>query len=185
MRAHGREGTNMGKRFAILIGVAAAGVMAVGAQTATSTTGPVEGKTGTTENNGDAWFDLVPPHLKLSGDKTQNPQQDRICDRDYCDVIVKMRCRHQACTTRARGRLTNVRNDRLSPDGPIVIRPGKTIRGTGPELARKAQRRQVRKALRKGKNVKAKVTVRAKDAAGNVATAKRTITLVQEEGRHG
>ena len=41
------------------------------------------------------------------------------------------------------------------------------------------QRRQVRKALAEGKNVKAKVTVRAKDAAGNVAIAKRTIKIVK------
>ena len=41
------------------------------------------------------------------------------------------------------------------------------------------QRKQVRKALAEGKKVKAKVTVRAKDAAGNVATAKRTIRLVK------
>ena len=33
MRAHGRK-DNMGNRFAIVIGVAAAGVMALGAQTA-------------------------------------------------------------------------------------------------------------------------------------------------------
>jgi hypothetical protein len=35
MRAHGREG-RMGKRFALVIGVAAAGVMALGAQTASA-----------------------------------------------------------------------------------------------------------------------------------------------------
>ena len=35
MRAHGNEG-RLGKRFAIVIGVAAAGVMALGAQTATA-----------------------------------------------------------------------------------------------------------------------------------------------------
>jgi hypothetical protein len=49
----------------------------------------------------------------------------------------------------------------------------------GPELAKEAQRREVRKALANGENVKAKVTVKATDAAGNVATAKRTITLVK------
>jgi hypothetical protein len=38
-------------------------------------------------------------------------------------------------------------------------------------------REKARKAIDKGKNVQAKVTVRATDAAGNVATAKRTITL--------
>jgi hypothetical protein len=37
----------------------------------------------------------------------------------------------------------------------------------------------VRKTLDNGKNVQAKVTVRATDAAGNVATAKRTIKLVK------
>lgn len=40
-------------------------------------------------------------------------------------------------------------------------------------------RKQALKALDNGKKVRAKVTVRAKDAAGNVATAKRTITLVK------
>ena len=51
----------MGKRFAILIGVAATGVMALGAQTASSTTGdPV---------------DSTPPDLQLSGPKKQSPQK--------------------------------------------------------------------------------------------------------------
>jgi hypothetical protein len=156
----------MGKRFAILIGVAAIGVMALGAQRATSTTGRV---------------DSVPPHLRLSGDKTQNPQEDRFCDRSRCDVIVRVRCGHQACTERSRGRLTNVRNDRLDPDFPYIVAPGQTKPGTGLEMAKKAQRRQVRKALREGKNVRAKVTVRAKDAAGNWATAKRTIRIVRHD----
>jgi hypothetical protein len=49
----------------------------------------------------------------------------------------------------------------------------------GPGLARYAQRKQVRQALDEGENVKAKVTVKATDDAGNVATAKRTITLVK------
>ena len=43
-------------------------------------------------------------------------------------------------------------------------------------------RKQARKALAEGKNVTAKVTVRAEDAAGNVATAKRTIRLVSAVG---
>ena len=45
-------------------------------------------------------------------------------------------------------------------------------------MTKTAQRKQVRVALNEGKNVKAKVTVRARDAAGNVATARRTIKLV-------
>ena len=39
MRAHTEGKYEMGKRFAIVIGVAAAGVMALGAQTATSSRG--------------------------------------------------------------------------------------------------------------------------------------------------
>ena len=46
-------------------------------------------------------------------------------------------------------------------------------------MAKDAQRKQVRKALNDGKNVRAKITVRAHDAAGNVATAKRTIRIVK------
>jgi uncharacterized membrane protein len=94
-------------------------------------------------------------------------------------VIVEVSCGDEACTTRAKGRLTNVKNDKLSPDGPNVVAPGKTLKRTGPEMTTETQRKQVRKALRKGEKVQAKVTVRAKDAAGNVATAKRTIRLVR------
>ena len=39
MRAETKKKHKMGKRFAIVIGVAAVGVMALGAQTASSTTG--------------------------------------------------------------------------------------------------------------------------------------------------
>jgi hypothetical protein len=162
MRAHGRDG-QMGKRFAIVIAVVAAGAMALGAQTAAS------------------GVDRLPPDLQLSGDKTQNPQEDRFCDSQRCDVIVEVSCGDEACTERARGKLTNVKNHSLHPDGPIVVAPGKTIKRTGPEMAKKAQRRQIRKALDEGKNVRAKVTVRATDAAGNVATAERTIRLVRAQ----
>ena len=62
------------------------------------------------------------------------------------------------------------------PSRDIV--PGKPVR-MGPELRKQSQRTQVRKALAEGENVKAKVTVRAKDTSGNVATARRTIKLVK------
>lgn len=154
----------MGKRFALVIGVAAAGVMALGAQAATSTTG----------ERGD----LVPPNLHLSGDKTQNPQADTYCDRGRCNVHVQVSCGHQRCTARFRGRLTQVSNNKLEPGFPRVVEAGET-KGGGPELKKPKQREQVRRALDEGKTVRAIVTVRAKDAAGNVATAKRTIRLVK------
>jgi hypothetical protein len=155
----------MGKRFAIVIGVAAAGVMALGAQTATSTTRPV---------------DRVPPDLRLSGAKTQHAEGPRRhCDSHFCDVIVEVSCGDEACTERSKGKLTKVKNDKLEPDGNWRVAPGETLKGTGPEMRNVTQRKQVRKALAEGKNVRAKVTVRAKDAAGNVATAHRTIKLVK------
>ena len=164
MRVQGNEG-RLGRRFAIVIGGAAAGVMALGAQTATSTTGPV---------------DRVPPDLRLSGDKTQHATGPRhLCDSRYCDVIVEVSCGDEACTERSTGKLTKVKNDKLDPDGNWRVAPGETLKGTGPEMSSETQRKQVRKALNEGKNVKAKVTVRAHDAAGNVATAKRTIRFVK------
>ena len=105
----------------------------------------------------------------------------------------------EGCTLRATGKLTNVKMDKLGPAGPYdmcldgepdeelalcpefgpALRPGPDGTLLGPGLGKKEQRKQVRQALDEGKNVKAKVTVRATDAAGNVATAKRTITLVK------
>jgi hypothetical protein len=186
MRAETKKQHNMGKRFAILIGVAAVGVMALGAQTASSTTAdPV---------------DSTPPDLQLSGPKKQDPQRDVRwgkegqaevrrgwgCDRYLCNVIVQVDV-DEACTLRATGKLTNVKMDKLDPHGPwrfpedfsppSVIQWGPVK--MGPELAKEKQRLEVRKALADGENVKAKVTVKATDAAGNVATAKRTITLVK------
>jgi hypothetical protein len=141
-------------------GVAAAGVMALGAQTAAS------------------GVESVPPDLQLSGPKRQSPQNDSYCDRGGCNLIVRVSCGDEECTARSKGRLTTVKRDKLSPGGPLVLAPGRTPK-MGPELTKWKQRRAVRKARRKGKNVQAKVTVRAKDAAGNVATAKRTIRLVE------
>ena len=89
-----------------------------------------------------------------------------------------MSCGHQRCTARARGRLTLVNNDKLAPDIPRVVEAGET-KGAGPALRKPRQIKRVREAVNNGKTVLAKVTVRAKDAAGNTATAKRTIRLVK------
>jgi hypothetical protein len=151
------------------LGVSGLGVpAALGAQTATSTTtGPV---------------DRVPPDLRLSGAKTQHVDPPRIiCDRWACDVTVKVSCGDEECMARARGRLTKVKSDKLEADAwryPSIGHPDRPVQ-LGPQMRKPSQRKQVRKALAEGKNVKAKVTVRAKDAAGNVATAKRTIKIVK------
>jgi hypothetical protein len=120
-----------------------------------------------------------PPDLQLSGRKKQSPQDDFPgCDRGACNVHLKVSCGDEECTARSKGRLTNVKNDKLSPHFPQVVPPGET-RVLGPELTQDRQREQVRKALDRGEKVRAKVTVRARDKAGNVATAKRTIKLVK------
>jgi hypothetical protein len=131
-----------------------------------------------------------PPDLQLSGPKKQNPQADEVNDRGGRNVHLRVSCGDEACTARATGKLTNVKKGacgrsahrspcrKLSPNGPKVVPPGET-RALGPELTKDSQCREVRKALADGKNVQAKITVRAKDAAGNVATAKRTIKLVK------
>jgi hypothetical protein len=59
MRANTKQKQKLGKRFAILIGVAATGVMALGAQTALA---------------GGESVDSTPPDLQLSGPKKQSPQ---------------------------------------------------------------------------------------------------------------
>ena len=164
MRAEAKGKHGMGKRFAIVIGVAAAGVMALGAQMALAGGDPV---------------DSTPPDLQLSGPKKQSPQKAGFCDSKACNVIVLVSCGDEACTARATGKLTNVKMDKLDPFGPFDLAPREKPRKIGPELYEAAQRRKVRKALANGENVKAKVTVKATDAAGNVATAKRTVKLVK------
>ena len=148
----------MGKRFAIVIGVAAAGVMALGAQTALA---------------GGA------PDLQLSGDKKQSQGIQPGCT-DRCGpwaVAVNASCGHEACTLSAKGKLTNVKNDKLEPHNSVDLEPGET-RTLHLRLTEKT-RKKARKALADGKNVQAKITVKATDADGNVATAKRTIRLVE------
>jgi hypothetical protein len=100
------------------------------------------------------------------------------------------------CTVRAEAKLTKVRNDRLKPfhasiPGPQLVCVGQSCPfqtnfeywesgGSASEdlKLRKETRKQVRKALDEGQNVKAKVIVHATYADGNVATAKDTMTLV-------
>ena len=140
--------------------------------------------TSTTEER----VDRVPPDLRLSGATKQSqaivPPRGGGgwwlgCDRQFCDVTVMVSCGDEACTARATGKLTKVKNGNLlagrrDPD------PGET-RPIRLHLKLKT-RKQALEALDDGEKVRAKVTVRAKDAAGNVATAKRTIKIRRGAG---
>jgi hypothetical protein len=178
------------KRFAIVIGVAAVGVMALGAQTATA---------------GDV--DSVLPDLQLSGPKKQSleqPAPTRACaEHGRCppNVQLEASCEHErvdgmvapgeGCTVSAEGKLTKVKNDKLKPirglgsadlwpgDGCSVVPVATPCTASLALKLTKKTYKQVRKALAERKNVKAKVTVEATDAAGNVAPAVRTIKLVK------
>jgi hypothetical protein len=137
-----------------------AGVMA---QTATSSTGPV---------------DSTPPDLQLSGKKKQ----------ELGAVKVKVSCGDEACQADGGGNLNVAgRRSHWQPVGgsfkqalnsaPADLGPGET---TTLELKPEKRPRKVAgKALDQGRNVRAKVIVEATDAAGNVATATRTIKLVK------
>ena len=119
MRADTKQKHEMGKRFAILIGVAAAGVMALGAQTASSTTGdPV---------------DITPPDLQLSGPMSRAPRTSqgtvprpghRAATRAYSTFSLHLGGHGWAAdeefTVRATGKLTNVKMAKLAPDSTTM-----------------------------------------------------------------
>jgi hypothetical protein len=149
----------MGKRFAIVIGVAGAGVMALGAQTALA---------------GGESVDSVPP--ELSGPKKQELGNA---------VKVKASCSNETCDgVLALGHLRNVPGKQhalLEPAG-ADLDPGETA--TLKLKLTKKTRRQAGKALDEGNKVLAKVTVEevsveAVGFAPRVPRAKRTIRLVK------
>ena len=121
-----------------------------------------------------------------SGQKRSTPRGRT----DFCDEpCLRRDCQgpavgDEACTATLHGEADEGRDaGGWSRTADWRVAPGETLDGTGPEMRNVTQREQVRKALADGKNVKAHVTVRAHDAAGDVATAKRTIRLVR--GRPG
>ena len=107
------------KLAAFLVLGVVTGVMALGAQTASSTTGgPV---------------DSTPPDLQLSGPKKQDPQNVKgpICDNRLCDVFIHVSCGDEACTVRTWGRLTNVKIKKLG---------GGRLGGGSPSSSRRGRR---------------------------------------------
>ena len=99
------------------------------------------------------------------------------CERYSCAVILRASCGGGACTARAEGKLTKVKNDKLKPSSVSICT---RVQTQTLELKVPLKTRiQAGKALAEGKKVEAKVTVRATDAAGNVTTAKRTIKIVR------
>jgi hypothetical protein len=149
----------------------------------TLTTGPggPTALTGTTD----------PPHLQLSGKKKQSlrqPLPTQACiENGRCQtagVLVRVSCGGEACTARAKGKLTKVKKDKLkSPRAPGGFGSADLVRGeTTATLALKLtrkQRSQARKGARRGREGQGEGHRRATDAASHLETAKRTIRLVK------
>jgi RTX calcium-binding nonapeptide repeat (4 copies) len=114
--------------------------------------------------------DTTGPSLRLGGATSQKVLRQR-------GVFVVAACPAEACTATARGKV-RVRGSakvfKLTRATKQIAQGGKaTIKL---KLKRSALR-TIGRALKVGKRVTAKVTVTAKDAAGNVTTKRRTIRL--------
>jgi hypothetical protein len=174
MGAHTERKNKVGKRFAIVIGVAAAGVMALGAQTALA---------------GEVPRDSILPDLQLWGEEPDPGFATEAKQKLGKTVEVNVGCGNEACTVSARGsvywyaedgggkaaarlashELPNVRHDRLKPASAEFVGPGET---TNLSLKLKDKTREsARKAFNnRGKqrwSPQAEVIVDATDAAGN------------------
>jgi hypothetical protein len=94
-----------------------------------------------------------------------------------------------ACSAIAHAKLTHVTKPCGCPGGgdgiaPVSLKPASADLGPGETTTLKLKydkktRKKAGKVLAEGKKVRARVTVRAKDAAGDVAVEKHTIKLVK------
>jgi hypothetical protein len=112
--------------------------------------------------------DTTAPTLKLGGEARQPVLKRR-------EIRVRVACPAEACTARISGTVSipaAARVYRLSaPAAALGAGQTKTVRlPVGKRLARRAARQ-----LRRGRSVRAKLTIVVADAAGNRSTATRTI----------
>jgi hypothetical protein len=118
-----------------------------------------------------ATVDTTAPTLRLGGSKSQSIKRG--------SVVVAMECLGEACDATAKGtvRVASAgRRFKLKQASAQDICCGKTQLKLG--LSRKA-RRAIKRALRQSERIKAKVTVTARDSAGNAAVKRRTIRLTR------
>ena len=205
MRADTKKKHKMGKRFAIVIGVAAVGVMALGAQTvmAGGDRAPDLKLSGHTKQIGPACTDPhrcgVPRAVAVSASCGEvNGPPVPWAPGLLKELRPPANLPDLGCHLSAEGK---VMGDKLKPGlqahvdlpGPGVACEGDQESGSFVlttchwfsgsralmvlEVGKKTLK-QVRSALDDGNKVLAKVTVRAKYASGKVETATRTITLV-------
>jgi lysophospholipase L1-like esterase len=114
--------------------------------------------------------DTTAPALRLSGATVQRVLRQR-------GVRVVVACPVEACTATATGKVVvrgSARRFKLRSTTRQIATGAKAA--LKPKLGKKALT-AIRRALRRGKKVYAKLTVTAKDAAANVTTKRRTIKL--------
>jgi hypothetical protein len=118
-----------------------------------------------------ATVDTTAPALRLGGSKSQSIKRG--------SVVVATECLGEACDATAKGtvRVPGAgRRFKLKQASAQDICCGKTPLKLG--LSRKA-RSAIKRALRQSERVTAKVTVTARDSAGNAAVKRRTIRLTR------
>jgi uncharacterized protein YggU (UPF0235/DUF167 family) len=114
--------------------------------------------------------DETAPSLRLGGATLQKVLRQR-------GVFVVAACPAEACTATAKGRVAVRRSAKVFK---LIAVTEQIAQGGKAKLKLKLEPRALRaleRALRAGKRTSAKVTVTVKDAAGNVATKRRTIRL--------
>ena len=110
------------------------------------------------------WVDETPPSLRLAGATVQRPLRSRA-------LVVLAGCRLQACQASASATVAGIRLKSATRTVPASGR--RTLR-----LALSARaRRALGAALKATSRVRARVSVVARDAAGNRTTTRRTLTL--------
>ena len=114
--------------------------------------------------------DTTAPALQLSGATAQKVLRQR-------RVFVVAACPAEACKATGKGRVSVRRSAKVFKLTPVTKQISKGGKATLKLKLKRNALRAITRALKKGKRVGAKVTVTAKDAAGNITTKRRTIRL--------
>jgi Bacterial Ig domain len=114
--------------------------------------------------------DTKAPALQLSGATVQRVLRQR-------GVLLVVACPAEACTATAKGKVVVGGSAKVYRVTPATKELAGGAKATLKLKLRRTVLAAIGRALRRGKKVSAKVTVTARDAAGNVTTKRRSIRL--------
>jgi hypothetical protein len=115
-------------------------------------------------------LDSTAPLMRIAGRRVQDPIKRRM-------IVVEAACPLEACVASARGSLSlpgAARTYRFRSSARQIASGGNAKLKL---RLRPRVRRAIKRALAKRRYLRAKISVAAKDAAGNTATARRDVTL--------